>query len=170
VNDFCLLKLKEPVACNEHISPVCLPTTEHGEPGTRCWVTGWGSTRANRGDWNDFLREIQAAEEGQYPKNEELTARSSPVLRQVDVLVTEQSVCNTAYNGQISDDMICGAAPGKDSCQGDSGGPFVCEHDGEYKLVGVVSWGYGCARPTHPGVYARTSHVLPWIAETLNTN
>ena len=29
----------------------------------------------------------------------------------------------------ITDDMICGEAPGQDSCQGDSGGPFTVEVD-----------------------------------------
>ena len=59
--------------------------------------------------------------------------------------------------------MICARYPGRDSCQGDSGGPFVCNNDGKAVIVGVVSWGSGCAKPDIPGVYARTTHVLPWI-------
>ena len=38
---------------------------------------------------------------------------------------------------------------GKDSCQGDSGGPMT--YMGTH--VGIVSWGYGCARPAYPGMY-----------------
>ena len=41
--------------------------------------------------------------------------------------------------------------------QGDSGGPLVYRRDHRFELVGVTSWGYGCAEEKSPGVYANTS-------------
>ena len=34
---------------------------------------------------------------------------------------------------------------GADACQGDSGSPLVIK--GTRTQVGIVSWGYGCAKP-----------------------
>jgi trypsin len=48
--------------------------------------------------------------------------------------------------------------------KGDSGGPLVANK----KLVGVVSFGYGCAVPNYPGVYSRVASVRDWIAKNSN--
>ncbi len=63
--------------------------------------------------------------------------------------------------------MLCaGTVDGShDSCNGDSGGPLVMPGDTP-RLVGLVSWGTGCARADFPGVYTRISTFANWITAT----
>jgi len=93
---------------------------------------------------------------------------STDVLHVVGLwsLTNSQCTSGTLYQpSQISPDMICASAPGKDSCQGDSGGPLMYSEGGGryYSQVGVVSWGYGCAQASAPGVYSRVTASLDWI-------
>lgn len=46
------------------------------------------------------------------------------------------------------------------------GGPLVAlaeSNDEKPTLVGIVSWGFGCAKPYYPGIYSRVSAVREWI-------
>ncbi|XP_076057515.1 trypsin-1-like [Oratosquilla oratoria] len=108
---------------------------ETGVASGDCQVTGWG-----------------ALTEG---------GSSPSILQKVTVTVISDSECRDAYgSSKILDSMMCAGGDGeKDSCQGDSGGPLAC--DG--RLAGVVSWGYGCARPNYPGVYTEVSYFADWV-------
>ena len=104
--------------------------------------------------------------------------RGPAELREASVNYITNEVCRTAndpnsgygpYRNLITDEMMCASAPGRDACQGDSGGPLIIQGNGAEQdvLVGVVSWGFGCASPEYPGVYGRVSHVIEWIEDTV---
>lgn len=117
---------------------------EIGRDPINVWTSGWGTTS-----------------EGSYALPN--------LLNKVEVPLVSTAECNaaTAYGGDITDRMMCAGLPqgGKDSCQGDSGGPlFVKQASGDFLLVGVVSWGEGCARPNKFGVYSKVNVVMDWIA------
>jgi len=86
----------------------------------------------------------------------------SNALQFVRVMFINNKKCARAYKGFNKDVMFCAGffkKGGKDSCQGDSGGPIS---QGK-KLVGITSFGNGCARPRYPGVYTKVQYFVPWI-------
>lgn len=87
---------------------------------------------------------------------------TSRYLLTATVPVYGDAACGDAYRAFAAESMVCAGLPqgGVDTCQGDSGGPLIV--DGV--LVGVSSWGEGCAAPGKPGVYARVSTYAEDIA------
>merc|ERR1712088_691632 len=143
-NDYAILRLANPVTFTNEVSPACLPADlSNTFAGVLATVTGWGTLSSG----------------GSQPT----------VLQEVDVTVTTNTECNNAY-GSITANMVCAADSGKDSCQGDSGGPMIASENGRQALIGVVSWGRGCAFEGFPGVYARVTEKMDWIlANTAGT-
>jgi trypsin len=84
--------------------------------------------------------------------------------------VYTDSECNNYLSDFQADTMLCAGRVHPDSsvvdtCQGDSGGPLARRLDtGDPNdlifdfLVGITSWGKGCADPDFPGIYARVSN------------
>jgi secreted trypsin-like serine protease len=91
------------------------------------------------------------------PPSRYLMAATVPVVADAD--------CATAYTRFSADSMVCAGYPqgGVDTCQGDSGGPMIAAG----LLVGIASWGDGCARPGKPGVYTRVARYADLIAQQL---
>jgi secreted trypsin-like serine protease len=141
--DATLLRLKTPITA---VAPIKLIAPTGNLPvGPTVRVSGWGAISEN--------------------------GPASDKLLFVDVPVVSTAECNKpeSYDGRITDQMFCAGfrAGGLDSCQGDSGGPVVSLASGTPELVGIVSWGFGCARELLYGVYTRATTVSQWAAETM---
>jgi len=141
--DFALIQLNRP----SRFQPVLLADEDLNlkkDVELELTVAGWGATQ--EGAWS-------------------LPSR----LQKVVVPYVDRATCNIPYNGAITESMLCAGFEkgGKDSCQGDSGGPMVGYENGRAYLVGVVSWGQGCARPQFYGVYSNVAHVVTWIESIL---
>ncbi len=148
-NDIALIELEHSVdsATIDLATPEVLDSVRVGD---KLHVAGWGNTSTT---------------DRVYPT----------VLQQVDLEYVDRATCqNLSGNySNVSDDGICAGYywGGKDSCQGDSGGPLIVDYNGINKLLGVVSWGDGCAQPNAYGVYANVAHFQHngWIDSHRNT-
>uniref|UniRef100_A0A3Q3IQH3 Transmembrane serine protease 15 n=1 Tax=Monopterus albus TaxID=43700 RepID=A0A3Q3IQH3_MONAL len=142
--DMAMMHLQQPINFTQWIQPLCLPAEGQDiTAGTKCFISGWG----------------QDAEQG-YPTN---------VLQEAEVPLVDQEQCQRQLpEYTITSSMLCAGYPegGVDSCKGDSGGPLMCEDGGRWTQIGVTSFGIGCGRPQRPGVYARVSSFISWIAQT----
>ncbi len=94
-------------------------------------------------------------------------AKTTPgQLRSVILKVGTTSACrrgNTSRGTYFAPSMLCASNPGRDTCSGDSGGPLVATSGGHTALVGITSFGDGCARTGHPGVYTRVAAIRGWV-------
>ena len=119
------------------------------DPGVLATIAGWGNTSADGQEFPDTLQKAA-------------------------VPITTDEYCESAYSDEEGWDfdpetMVCAGYPegGVDTCQGDSGGPlFATAADGSRRVVGVTSWGNGCAQEGYPGVYARVADtkLREWVA------
>ncbi|XP_031836638.1 trypsin-4-like [Nomia melanderi] len=140
--DAALIKLPSPIKVDANARPIGLPSPGSSVPtGSVAVVTGWGYTSVG----------------GSTPSK----------LQVLNAPVVDQNTCKKIYATkykEVTKAMLCAGTMvgGQDTCQGDSGGPLV------YKdvQIGIVSWGFECARPGFPGVYTRVSEVRSWIDKT----
>nr|XP_036672325.1 LOW QUALITY PROTEIN: transmembrane protease serine 9-like [Drosophila suzukii] len=141
--DVALLQLQEPVLLIPGKVATITPCRNAPEANAYARISGWGVTRENNRD----------------PAEQVRTAM---------VRVLPGAECQLSYSvfAQLSDSMLCAAVRGvRDSCSGDSGGPLVYRG----QVCGIVSWGFGCARPAFPGVYTNVAsgRVYAFIEQTL---
>ncbi|KAI1240555.1 Acrosin [Lamprotornis superbus] len=143
--DIALMELDHPVECSPYIQLACVPdATLIVSELQNCWVAGWGYTAARALKASDHLQEAK-------------------------VPLINLQLCNSSdwYAGKIHPYNLCAGYPegNIDTCQGDSGGPLMCQEKNSnyWWVIGITSWGKGCARARRPGVYTSTQYFFDWI-------
>ncbi|GFT33793.1 clotting factor B [Trichonephila clavipes] len=154
-NDIAVIRLKDSINFENNIQPICLPSAPDMRRmkllGREVTVTGWG--------------------------DQDFGGKRASILREVNVKVINISSCDKSYEEVrgsslprgITRQFICAGVPegGKDACQRDSGGPLMLLENSAWILVGVVSFGFQCARAEYPGVYTRVTDYLDWLQEVV---
>jgi secreted trypsin-like serine protease len=122
-------------------------------------------------DAGEVLKADQLLEVTGWGKTE--TGQGSNQLRKAKVPYVENETCNDpgSYNGTILRGMLCAGYRdgGIDACLGDSGGPLVWVKPNKVPpaLVGIVSFGAGCAQKAKYGVYTRVTAYGDWVAQAI---
>ena len=154
-NDLALVRLQSTLdLADPAIDPIAFPTAidpaDAPAVGDSIDVSGWGSTASPTPDYPTLLHGTT------------LDVISSGAPDACGDYAT--SDWNSLYETCIGID-----GGGKDTCWGDSGGPYVDEIDAdgdgetEPTLIGVTSWGEGCADANYPGFATRVTSYLDWI-------
>lgn len=98
--------------------------------------------------------------------------RANPLdspLRQAAVLRLPAEACAERLGGAgIGPDQLCAGGGQEETCVGDSGSPLMAGDAGATdRVIGLVSFGTGCAGDRPVTVYTRISAYEDWIAETM---
>ena len=155
-NDVAILKLSTPIEESDLIKYITLPEAgSDPAAGVDAVVAGWYVLLCPNLHIHHMLTAKCRGSRGS-------GVPDTNALQKVTVPIVSREECNTLYSGRITDGMICAGFDegGKDSCQGDSGGPLT---DPSGALIGIVSWGQGCALPDYPGVYTHVANYVDFI-------
>ena len=142
-------------------------------------VTQWGDMAILQLDRTTRIsRPVQLVNKRFYPTDDEVyiagwgdtsnNGRSPRRLRSTGIFAIQDRHCEDSfghfYDGRVM--MCAGVYPyrQRDTCQGDSGGPLAWWNGRRWKLLGVTSWGNGCALGD-PGVYAwvGSGYLRTWL-------
>tara|TARA_Y100001968_G_scaffold333514_1_gene396831 strand:+ start:2068 stop:3342 length:1275 start_codon:yes stop_codon:yes gene_type:complete len=144
-NDIALLKLAEPIQFKDEVQPISIICSDQVNAGAQdvdvmTTITGWGDTEGTTSSTS--LQYIEVP----------IVSPNDPGLGNININTNTQFFAGTIDGGM-------------DSCQGDSGGPVAVRNveDTAWLLIGITSWGYGCADAGYPGVYTKVSNYIDWI-------
>jgi secreted trypsin-like serine protease len=184
VNDIALLEVDgvDPNAASARIAGTSWRDLAIG-PGRAAIASGWGSTLVEEPDTGEgedeedsdsaeLDEQVDPAAPRLAGPDDDIDAWGYPdTLRWVSVPIAPQALCARLVHDPlmpevvVTDSMICACTGrgGRDTCGGDSGGPLVVMEGRGPVLVGVTSWGTGCAWPGTYGVYTRVSAFKDWL-------
>jgi len=158
-NDLAILYTDRDISLNNpNVNTACLPSCDNqfdflfsNGTGVRCHVAGWGKDEVD-GQFQFIQKKVALP-----------LVPSSSCNRDLKLALNNQRR-GVGDRFQLDASEICaGGEVGKDACTGDGGSPLVCQaQSGRWTVVGLVTWGVGCASET-PGVYARISYFRNWI-------
>ncbi|XP_053682960.1 phenoloxidase-activating factor 2-like [Sabethes cyaneus] len=135
-----------------NVASVCLPSPDEEDSfdgGRSCILTGWGASPASP-DREESIQQFVSL---------------SPLATEQCTTRLKTSVLGRRF--QMHESFLCaGGVRGVDSCKGSGGSPLVCERNGAYSLVGLMSWGVSCGQGV-PSVFAGVTRQVGWIREVV---
>uniref|UniRef100_A0A182QNH8 Peptidase S1 domain-containing protein n=1 Tax=Anopheles farauti TaxID=69004 RepID=A0A182QNH8_9DIPT len=143
-------------------------------PSTKFETTGEPNLATSKGAMPDTSQYVDclATGWGKSTIDDELT----DVLLQTRAPIQSSKKCEEAYGEFIKlhrGHLCAGNLDGTGgTCVGDSGGPLQCRISkrGPWILVGITSFGSGCAFKNYPDVYTKISFYRQWIVDTIQNN
>lgn len=144
--DIGLVYTSTPLTWTTAVAPITLPEID-SNPSGDAFLYGW----------NKFYE----TNSSDYPK----------ILQMTKVLIISHSICLSKlykYESNLQDTNLCTEplTNDVDNCASDSGGPLVQNVNGEYVLIGILSWGQKqCAQSVFPTVYVKVSSFITWIVQ-----
>lgn len=148
--DIAVIKLESRVTFTDHVRPVCWSTVDmlqpilDGEESAFGTVTGWG----------------MLSDGGRYPR----------FLNEIRLPLPSHDDCMIAMDADVTENMLCAGYEREvigDACIGDSGGPLTMRNGTRWYVIGLVSWGEGCAKEGKYGVYSNFPKLRDWVALTI---
>lgn len=146
LHDIAILTLEKPYKLKSYLK---LPTENIYDSNTyKTYILGWGTLDRNR---------------------ERLVIPNT--LKYIPVELWSMTKCYSTLPMFSAPEMICGGTltthdggnDGESPCYGDSGGPIVVEHNKEFYIKGIVSWGKGCYSDSYPSAFTNVYNYNIWI-------
>ena len=137
--DVCTVQMSEPVEYNVFTQAICLSHTssEHQFAKNDTFVAKWSKN-----------------------SNQIIEARST---------VISHDDCNSMLDGKLQLEQGCSAQNELllDPCDGDSGAPVVSNVATSLVLVGITTFGQGCAQSNRPNIFTKPLFHKSWIKDSI---